>query len=359
MPTAEEMLDGAATNRLADCLERAGLGSVTVRRAAGLLGTQTFSERVTSVRDALLHDLPQNYPMFEAALRGLLDDAEFTGWMTVPAGRAVAERGLTEFEPALDLLAALTSRMTSEYAVRPFLLKDLPRAMAVLESWTTHSNEHVRRLASEGSRPRLPWAPQLPALIADPSPSLPVLDALYRDTSQYVRRSVANHLNDIGRDTPEVAVRTARRWLADPAPTTAWVARHGLRGLVKAGHPDALDALGFPADAEISVHGPILDAPAVTLGEALEFAATVVNTGNHPVRLAVDYVVHHVKANGSRTAKVFKLSELSLAPGERQELRRRHSFRPISTRRYYPGRHGVQIQVNGRRFRTAEFDLQP
>ncbi|MEY9212222.1 DNA alkylation repair protein [Thermobifida halotolerans] len=357
MPTADEMLGPATVRALSDHLERAGAAGSAVRACADRLTGHGFKERVTLVRDAVLADLPADYPRFDAVVRAALEDEAFRGWMTLPVGEAVAVRGLADFEPALELLAALTPRLTSEYAVRPFLDSDLERALAVMLDWTADPDPHVRRLASEGCRPRLPWAARLPALVADPTPALPVLHALYRDGSDYVRRSVANHLNDIGHDHPDTAVETALRWLADADANTPWVVRHGLRGLVKQGHPGALAALGYPADVPVTVDGPHLAAAEVALGGELGFTATVTNRGTTPVAVAVDYVVHHVKANGTRTAKVFKLTTRTLEPGESCALRKVHSFRPISTRRYHSGTHAVQLQVNGRRHATAEFRL--
>ncbi|TDQ51582.1 DNA alkylation repair protein [Actinorugispora endophytica] len=357
MPTADEMLDSAAVRGLADALERAGADAETLRASADDLEDRGFKERVVLARDAVLADLPDDYPAFEAVLRSALEDGAFRGWMTLPASEAVAVRGLAAFEPALELLAALTPRLSSEFAVRPFLNSDLPRALAVVRRWTADPDPHVRRLASEGTRPRLPWAARIPALMADPGPALPVLDALYRDDSEYVRRSVANHLNDIGRDSPGIAVATARWWLASPGADTPRVVRHGLRGLVKQGHPGALEALGYPADVPVVVDGPRLGSARVAVGGSLDFTATVTNLGATTAAVAIDYVVHHVKANGTRTAKVFKLTTRTLAPGEQCSLRRAHSFRPISTRRYHPGIHGIQLQVNGRRHPMTEFEL--
>ncbi|GAA4686245.1 DNA alkylation repair protein [Streptomyces chumphonensis] len=360
MPTADELLDAPTTVRLAAVMLRAGAPSTTALRDCGAgLPDLTFSGRVAAVRDAVLADLPGTYPGFSSVVRAALRDPCFNGWMTFPVAAAVPERALPDgvFEPGLDLLAELTPRLTAEAAVRPFLRCDLHRALRTVLAWTDHADPHVRRLASEGTRPRLPWAPRLPELVTDPRPALPVLDALYRDTSPYVRRSVANHLNDISRDHPHAALDTAERWLADPAPTTASVVRHGLRTLVKAGRPRALLLLGHDPDAAVEVTGPEVRTPEVREGGHLAFGYAVVNTGRTTVRVVVDYVVHHRRADGSLSPKVFKLTTRTLAPGERWSGERRHSFRPLSTRRYHPGPHRVTLQVNGRRHGTADFTL--
>lgn len=374
MPTADELIGPPVVRALAACLATAagralpaaagragpaaaGRACPAVAGAADALGGLPYSARVARVRDAVLADLPQDYPAFEQVLRAALADPAFTGWMVMPVVEAVAVRGIGVFEPALELLALLTPRLTSESAVRPFLAADLGRALAVMAPWAGHPDEHVRRLLSEGTRPRLPWAPVLRALVADPAPVLPVLDALYRDGSEYVRRSVANHLNDISRDHPAVAVAAARRWLAAPDANTARTVRHGLRTLVKAGHPDALGLLGFDGALEVAASVRVA-AEVVDLGGHLEFAFEVAHAGPGPAAVAVDYLVHHVRGNGTRVPKVFKLSTRTLAPGEVWRGTRRHPITPISTRRYYAGRHRVELQVNGRVRGGADFWLR-
>ncbi|KAB1139561.1 DNA alkylation repair protein [Streptomyces luteolifulvus] len=360
MPTADELINAHTADRLATVIAAAGAAPATALRDCGaLLEGLAFSRRVTAVKEAVLADLPDAYPAFADVVRAALRRADFTGWMTFPVNAAVSERALEDgvFEPALDLLAELSPLLTAEMAVRPFFGADAPRALDRAMRWTRHPDPHVRRLASESTRPRLPWAPRLTAFVADPAPALPVLDALYRDPSAYVRRSVANHLNDISRDHPGTAVATAGRWLAEPAPTTTALVRHGLRTLLKASDRDALALLGHDPDVRVRVVGPDVCTPHVRLGEELVFGYEIANTGTRPARLAIDYVVHYRKANGSLSPKVFKLTRRDLASGECWSGVRRHSFRELSTRRYHPGLHRVRLQINGRPHGAAEFAL--
>ncbi|WP_374985445.1 DNA alkylation repair protein [Streptomyces fradiae] len=362
MPTADELINSRTTDLLASVMAAAGAAPATTLRGCGaLMEGLAFSRRVAAVKEAVLTDLPDAYPAFADVVRAALSRPDFTGWATFPVNAAVAERALAcdVFEPGLDLLAALTPRLTAEMAVRPFLRADLPRALRPVLEWTSHPDHHVRRLASEGTRPRLPWAPRLAALVTDPAPALPVLDALYQDPSEYVRRSVANHLNDISHDHPDTAVATAARWLARPVPTTPALVRHGLRTLVKAGRPDALTLLGHDPHIRVQVVGPDVRTAEVRLGEHLVFGYEITNTGSRTAHLVLDYVIHHRKANGGLVPKVFKLTTRGLAPGERWSAVRRHSFRKLSTRRYHPGVHRVQLQINGRPHGSAEFTLEP
>lgn len=351
MPTAEEMLSVAAVRTLADILGKApAVAAVDLDGAA-------FSERGRLVRDALLADLPAKYPAFERAIRKAMKDPRFTGWMIWPVTEAVAVRAVPDaFDVGLQLVADLTSRLTGEFALRTFLAADLDRTLATALRWTASPDEHVRRLASEGTRPRLPWAKRVPAIIDDPQSTVPILDALHRDPSEYVRRSVANHLNDISRSDPALAVAVATRWLTTE---TTPLVRHALRTLVKAADPGALALLGFPPPAALTVTGPALGRANVRVGEELPFEFTLTNDGDEDVRLAVDYVVHHRKANGTLTPKVFKLTTRTLAAGESVTISRRHSFRPITTRVYHSGEHAVELQVNGRTFGRTSFTLRP
>jgi hypothetical protein len=172
-----------------------------------------------------------------------------------------------------------------------------------------------------------------------------------------VQRSVANHLNDLSRQNPQLVVDTAAGWLADADENTAGLVRHALRTLVKKGHPGALQLLGYAAPDGIVVAKPVLGAPAVTVGGELPFTVTVDNTGDTAARLAIDYVVHHVKANGSQTPKVFKLTTTTLGAGQSTTLTRRHSFKEITSRRYHPGTHALQVQVNGVAGEKVSFEL--
>jgi hypothetical protein len=198
----------------------------------------------------------------------------------------------------------------------------------------------------------------LPALKADPTPVLPILERLKQDESEYVRRSVSNNLNDIAKDNPQFVIDVLRRWQALATPEIAWMVRHGLRTLLKKGHPEALALLGYDGGASFEVHHLAVRPAAIPMGGAITFSFDILACGDDPQQVMVDYVIHLVRANGQRTAKVFKLAKKELAPGARITLTRRHSFRAVTTRRYYPGVHALEVQVNGQRFGPVEFEVQ-
>jgi 3-methyladenine DNA glycosylase AlkC len=364
VPTADELLSAHSVRQLTTCLRRAAPD----RKWSSLaVSTKTFStlglgERAAIVREALLIDLPSSYAASAKIFRVALKDDSFTSWMLWSVGEAAALKALasprdSDFEDGLKLLAQLTGRFSSEFAIRTFLNVDLHRTLDTAVQWTSSGDEAVRRLASEGTRPRLPWAKQVPAFRSHPAAALPILDLLYRDESETVRRSVANHLNDISRADSDLAVRTARRWLKKPDANTARLVRHAMRTLVKQANPAALSLLGFSSAAEISIGVPSLASHVVPMGGELVFEGVIVNEGPRAARLVIDYVVHYQKANGTLAPKVFKLSAKTLQPGERLTVQKRHSFKPISTRKHYVGPHSLGLQVNGARSESVNFDV--
>ncbi|MFI2207605.1 DNA alkylation repair protein [Streptomyces sp. NPDC020192] len=364
MPSADELIGRHAAESLLRAVETAAPDAdlASLRAAPRQITPLSLRERADLLRDALLADLPGDYAALARTVRTARDNtADFTGWLIWPVTSAIATRAVQEdstaaFDDAMALLADLTGRLTSEFAIRTLLRHDLDRALDIISGWTGSTDAHVRRLASEGTRPYLPWAVRVSDIQARPGATVPILDALYRDESDYVRRSVANHLNDLSRDHPDLVANTARRWLDESDAATERLVRHGLRTLVKRGHPAALDLLGF-APAAVEIDGPHLDHTTVPLGGSVHFTASIRNSGDSEARLAIDYIVHHRKANGGQTGKTFKLTTRALAPGEQIQVAREHSFRPITTRRYYPGAHAISLQINGVESARADFVL--
>jgi 3-methyladenine DNA glycosylase AlkC len=367
MPFADELIGPHTANALVRAIHAAVPDNplTNLQAATTQLGPLALRERSDLLRDALLADLPGDYESFVGAIRRAQHgDALFSGWLIWPVTGAVATQAIAAntdaaFDDAMQLLADLTSRLTAEFAIRALLDHDLDRALAIVQTWTASDNVDVRRLASEGTRAFLPWSTRVQGLLAHPRATLPIIGALYRDPSEYVRRSVANHLNDLSRQHPEIVVETARDWLANPDENTPRLVSHALRTLVKRGDTNALALLGFTPVESITVDGPTLDSTTVPFGGTLRFDLAVTNTGSVPARLAIDYIVHHSKANGTQTGKTFKLTTTTLAPGERLGRSREHSFRAITTRRYYPGLHAIEVQVNGVVLGRAEFELLP
>jgi 3-methyladenine DNA glycosylase AlkC len=361
MPFADELLGAHAVEGLADCLASAGYPSTATRACTADFDGKALKDRSDVVRDALLTDLPDGFAEFIAAVNALIAQPECTGWMVWPITEAVAVRATgvgtaKAFDTGLTLLSRLTPRLTAEFALRTMLIADLDRTLAAAQKWTTSKDEHVRRLATEGTRHYLPWARRVPALLQRPDATLPILDALYRDPSEYVRRSVANHLNDLSRLHAGLVVDTAARWSSQPDANTGKLVRHALRTLVKRGDPDALALLGFEVPTGLYLSGLAVD-DAVQTGGKLLIEAVLTNSGSAPAKVVIDYSVGFRKANGSIAHKVFKLAAKTIGPGEQVHLTKSHSFALITTRRYYPGTHELAVQVNGQRMGSAEFVL--
>ena len=279
-----------------------------------------------------------------------------SGWAVMPMAEVVAARGLDDFDHAMGVLATMTKSFTSEFAVRPFFIKDPERAMAIAADWARDDNYHVRRLASEGSRPRLPWGLRLQGFVADPAPLIPLLTSLRDDPVEYVRRSVANSLNDIAKDHPDLIAGVAADWLHDAPKDRARLVKHACRTLIKAGHAPTLTALGYgPADIQVSDITVLT--PKVAIGTALKFDVAVTSQSDQTQPLIIDYVIHHRKANGATTPKTFKWKIADLPPGKTLHLSKTHAIKPITTRVYYAGEHRVEVQINGQSFGSAAFQL--
>ncbi|MDN7495209.1 DNA alkylation repair protein [Burkholderia gladioli] len=278
------------------------------------------------------------------------------GFLSLVAPDYVGQFGRHDFDRSMAALAFFTRFGSSEFAVREFLRDDPRRALATLRDWSRHEDQAVRRLASEGSRPRLPWSFRLREIEADPALAAPILDNLRADPSDYVRRSVANHLNDITKLHPDWVLERAAAWGGADA-GTRWIVRHALRTLVKRGDARALALLGASGAARIEAV-PFAVTPArIELGETVTLAAELVSTAQDVQRLVVDYRIGYVKKNGSTAHKVFKLRELTLAPGQRIDIVRSQRIRDFTTRTHYAGRHGVELIVNGAVVAQAHFDL--
>jgi len=269
----------------------------------------------------------------------------------------VARRGLAQPDLGLQALHAITQRFSAEFAIRPFIAAHPDKVFPILHRWTQDPSAHVRRLVSEGSRPRLPWGLQLKALVADPAPTAPLLLALQDDASDYVRRSVANHLNDIAKDHPARVVAWVQQHLKDAPTERRALLRHASRTLVKLGHAGMLKAwgLGQPLKGSLVLS---LSPTHITLGQSLQMDVSITSSTRRAQNLVVDYAVHHVKADGALSPKVFKGWNLVLAPGETRALRKAHPVRPITTRRYHAGRHVLDLRVNGQVLAEAPFELQ-
>jgi len=296
-------------------------------------------------------------PALEGDLFGVtVDNDGIAGWAVMPMTHYVGLRGHGHFDLSMTLFKELTKRFTSEFGIRFFLLESPDKTLSVLRQWTTDKDRHVRRLVSEGTRPRLPWAMCLPRFIKDPSPVIELLEALKDDDEEYVRRSVANNLNDIARDHPDVVADIAEQWLKDASDERQKLVRHACRTLIKSGHKKVMRVFGY---APPKIRNTVLDVntPELEFGGALGFSLSITSASGHDQALMIDYVIHHRKANGKTSPKVFKWQIKTLEANKTLTVTKKHVIKKITTRVYYPGVHTVEVMVNGISVGAADFNL--
>jgi 3-methyladenine DNA glycosylase AlkC len=278
-----------------------------------------------------------------------------TGYTTLIFPDYVGQFGLNDFEIAMEALSYYTQFGSSEFAIREFLNNDFDKTIAIMQQWSQSSNHHVRRLASEGCRPRLPWATALPKLKKNPEPILPILHQLKTDPSEYVRRSVANNLNDIAKDNPEICIEIAKNWKGISKETDG-IIKHGCRTLLKQGNQAVLKLFGLDASqisvSEFRIHNPI-----VAIGNYLEFSFSVCNHSNEAQTVRLEYAIYYLRQNQQLSKKVFKITERIIEPNQIMTIVRKQSFKIITTRKFYLGTQKLSIQINGEEKMTSTFEL--
>lgn len=316
----------------------------------------SIMQRMSRAADSLRAHLPADYPRALKAVRRMAPLLP-GGFADMVLPEFVGRHGLDHFELSLEALRELTPYSSAEFAIRPFIEQDPDAVLALAARWAEDENEHVRRLASEGTRPRLPWARRLPLLVAEPQRTRPILEKLQADPSDYVRRSVANHLNDISKDHPDWVLDLLAGWPTQQ-PETKWIAKHALRNLIKAGHPRALQLVGATLGAQVQLSAFEVSPTALRLGQTLQLNATLVSTARQPQRLVIDYAIHYVKKSGDSSRKVFKLRTLELDGQAEVTLSKRQTIADFTTRTHYAGRHQVELLVNGLTVAQGHFDLK-
>jgi 3-methyladenine DNA glycosylase AlkC len=359
-------LDERALNRLADAVGGAWAGFDRpgfLKDARAGLQDLELKDRIRHIIAELNTYLPEDYlkalKIVVAAGKqfppGRQGDA-LAGFAAWPLIDWVGEFGLNHFDASMKALRILTKLFTAEFAIRPFLIEDSHRALGHLQSWLDDPNDHVRRLISEGTRPRLPWGQRLPGFVEDPAPVIKLLDHLKDDPAEYVRRSVANNLNDIAKDHPATVVKVCRAWSKGASDERKGIIRHGLRTLVKQGDQGAMKVLGYTTDPRVEARLR-LSTNSVKIGGDLVIEVTLSSKASRSQKLVVDYVVHHRRAGGKSTPKVFKLRTFDLEPGQTVHLKKKHNFVPRTVRRYYPGKHTVELMVAGQSLGRGSFSL--
>jgi len=323
-----------------------------VRRALKAVLPDDFRKAVPIMVDSLGPEIP------EGGLENV-DLAGPTGFIVMSQTAYVARYGLEHFDLSMSAFYEMTRRFSAEGSIRHFILQHEQQTLKQLDEWSQDDNFHVRRLVSECTRPRLPWMVRLPKYVQNPAPVIKLIDKLKHDPSLYVRRSVANNLNDIAKDNPDVVTTTLQRWnKKQSSDEMQWLTRHALRTLVKQGNPEALTLLGYPQSLKLTVEQFKVGPKRLQLGGELKLSIQLTSSEKKPVPLMIDFVLYHMKANGQLRPKVFKLAKKMISPGELLVIEKSHPMRPITSRKYYSGRHEVELQINGKIVANDSFHLQ-
>ncbi len=326
-----------------------------------------LKERIARISEALTEFLPEDdfehaVSIMLASLAPDIKDGSFawkqgiTGWGTLPLNHYVSTHGLKHFDVSMAFLKESTSHFSAEFDIRFFILHSQELTLKLLHTWAKNKNYHVRRLVSEGARPRLPWAMKLQPFIDDPSSILSLLESLKDDDEEYVRRSVANNLNDISKDHPDLVADIVKEWLEGADKNRTRLIKHACRTLIKQGHRPTLEALGY-GEPQVSLELFKINTPQVEFNQILEFEVFLRSTSSEAQDLIIDYAIHHLKANGRTSPKVFKWKNAKLNPKSPISATKRHAIKPITTRTYYNGTHAIEIIANGISLGRKNFEL--
>lgn len=316
-----------------------------------------FKQRVMQISENLGKYLPADYKTAIQIIDKVIMNYDICldGFVIFfPAFVELYGQGKENWDVSMSALARYTQYASAEFAVRSFIINDEEHMMAQMAAWARHENEHIRRLASEGCRPRLPWGQALPSFQADPSPVLCILEQLKADPSPYVRKSVANNLNDISKTHPDLVVKIASDWYGKDK-NTDWIVKHGCRTLLKNGNSDVLGIFGFADAGCVKVENFSLEDVSVSIGENLTFSFEI--EANKATKIRLEYGIDYVKANGKRNRKIFQISELTFKVNGKKSYTKTHSFADTSSRKHYPGIHSVALIVNGAERGTLDFEV--
>jgi 3-methyladenine DNA glycosylase AlkC len=317
--------------------------------------TLELKQRMRHISQTVHQYLPVSYQKQIEILKPV--SQEFNGFLALIFPDFVEVFGLDDYETSIDALEHFTQYSSSEFAVRPFIVKYPKQMLKQHLAWAKNKDHHVRRLASEGIRPRLPWAMALPQFKRDPAPLLPILELLKNDESEYVRKSVANNLNDISKDHADVVIEIVNKWQG-VSPKTDWIVKHASRGLLKQGHTEALSAFGLNHKLKASVSGLKISKQKMAIGDSFTFSFTtqLLEKKEHNVKL--EYRIYFMKANGKQSGKIFQVGTYAIAPNHQLDTQRSHSFADLTTRKHHKGEHRLAVVVNGKEMGEVSFVLQ-
>lgn len=315
----------------------------------------SLNQRMRKTSEVLKNVLPSDYKKAIDIMVKVIPHTK-GGYTNLVFPDFVGMYGHHDFERSMEALKHFTKFGSSEFAIREFLKRDFKKTIQVMQKWSEDKNHHVRRLSSEGSRPRLPWSFKLDEVIKNPSVTKNILENLKTDEELYVRKSVANHLNDITKENADYMLNLVNTW-DKKNPHTAWIIKHASRSLIKKGHLGSLSVFDFEKNVKIKIQNFKLSKQKIKLGESLKFEFDLVSEKNSPQKLVVDYIIQYRKKSGELSPKVFKLKEINLKAKETVSISKSQVFKDFTTRKHFAGKHQIEIQVNGRVYDSLEFGI--
>lgn len=320
-----------------------------------------LKQRMSKLAEITSTYLPSDFKKAAPIIRQLITSLAATDlpigsyeYMFIP--EIVERSGINHWQESMDTIECVTAYTSCEFAIRPFIIKYEDNTMKQMLIWSKNQHQNVRRLSTEGCRSRLPWAMALPRFKKDTTLILPILNNLKADESLFVRKSVANNLNDISKDHPNLALQLAKKWNKTNE-YSSWIVKHGMRTLLKAGEPKAMLLFGYADLKDLVIGNFNLHSNEINFGESIQFDFSIKNKSKITALIRMEFAVYFMKNNGQQTKKVFKVSEREVKPDETLTMEKSHPIKPINTRKYYPGEHGVALIINGVEFEKHLFLL--
>lgn len=313
-----------------------------------------LKQRMRHISECMHQTLPLSY---KDQVNVLMQTApHFGGFTAMFFPDFIEVYGQDDLKTSVKALEHFTQFSSSEFAVRPFIIKYPNEMLKQHLVWSKHKNHHVRRLASEGIRPRLPWAMALPMFKSNPTPILGILNNLMTDESEYVRRSAANCINDISKDNPDTVIELINQW-KDHSDETNWILKHASRGLLKKGNATVLKAFGLNNEHKVNLVNLSLDKIKLAIGESFNFNFSVALLEKQATNIRLEYQIYYMKANGKLLPKIFQIGTYQLKPNEPFEIKKKHSFANLTTRKHYAGKHVIAVTANGNEIGRLDFEL--
>lgn len=321
-----------------------------------------MKQRVELISSGLFQFLPKDYKQATSIMLATMKTNKnkpdgLEGFILWPYSHYVESYGLDDLKTSTHMMLEITKVFTSEFCIRAYLHRYPQEMYKTLRKWALHKNEHVRRLVSEGTRPNLPWGRKVDYIKENLDQNLELLEMLKYDKSQYVQKSISNHLNDISRLDKNKMLKVCNRWDKDPLVPKKTI-RHACRTLLKSGDKTALKLHGYNPNLKLELKSFSLSKKQVTLGKSMDLALSFKTSSKKPQKVILEYIIHFLKKNGDHSPKPFRLKDSTISSSEPLSFTKTIKLANVTTRKHYSGLHYIEIQVNGKSYIKTEFKLK-